>query len=196
MLIFVAIIAVVITIFFTCVSQKNKNEEIAQNVDNRASAAAPDFKYKCDYQDDSNFFRISYVVKNDCQSVVFVYSYGEANKINVREIKMSEIVDVQVDCDGEVQGGVGRAVVGGLLAGGVGAIVGASTAKKQITYFDIMLTCRSISDPVLLFRLIKSPVSTSSEQYKQALDFSRKVSASIKALMEMEAESKKTDEEK
>lgn len=194
---FLIIIAViVIIVLISRESEKTNNKEVDLKVKAAVLSAAPNFKYRCDYADTANHIRISYLVSNDCKSISFVSTRGDTAYPETRKILLSEIVDVQVDCDGEVQGGVGRAVVGGLLAGGVGAIVGASTAKKQITYFDIILTCRSVSDPVLLFRLIKSPVSTSSEQYKQALDFSRKVSASIKALMEMETESKKTDEEK
>lgn len=186
---FLIIIAViVIVVLISRESEKTNNKEVDLKVKAAVLSAAPNFKYRCDYADAANHIRISYLVSNDCKSISFVSTRGDAAYPETRKILLSEIVDVQVDCDGEVQGGVGRAVVGGLLAGGVGAIVGASTAKKQITYFDIILTCRSISDPVLLFRLIKSPVSTSSEQYKQALDFSRKVSASIKALMEMKTE--------
>lgn len=55
------------------------------------------------------------------------------------------------------ENGIGRAIVGGVLAGGVGAIVGASTAKSktEIEKLEIRLSTTEISNP-----LIRLPIYT------------------------------------
>jgi hypothetical protein len=54
-----------------------------------------------------------------------------------------EVLDVSLDLDeesvGQVKiGGIGRAIVGGLVFGGVGAIVGAQTGGSKITYKETL----------------------------------------------------------
>lgn len=55
----------------------------------------------------------------------------------------NEILDFELVVDGEKfksKGGVSRAIAGGILFGGVGAIVGASTAKRQSTITKMYMT--------------------------------------------------------
>ena len=81
-----------------------------------------------------------------------------------------DIIKVELDENGNKyvsQNGVLRAVVGSAVFGGVGAIVGATTATKShtINSLNVIVYTSRISDPVITIPLIISPVSDSSALY-------------------------------
>ena len=83
-----------------------------------------------------------------------------------------DIVKVELDENGNKyvsQNGVLRAVVGSAVFGGVGAIVGATTATKShtINSLNVIVYTSRISDPVITIPLIISPVSDSSALYSR-----------------------------
>jgi len=83
-----------------------------------------------------------------------------------------DIVRVELDENGNKyvsQNGVLRAVVGSAVFGGVGAIVGATTATKShtINSLNVIVYTSRISDPVITIPLIISPVSDSSALYSR-----------------------------
>jgi len=70
-------------------------------------------------------------------------------------------------------GGLGRAVVGGVLFGAAGAVVGGVTGKKTgnttVTSMQIKITTKDISDPVIYISLINGgSYKTNSFVYKSA----------------------------
>lgn len=107
-------------------------------------------------------------------------------------IPFSEVIGCEVRMDSEIVGGVGRAVAGGLLFGGVGAIVGAQTAKKHITDMSVAVIRENVERPQYVFKLIETETKTYSGDYTGAVEFSNTLSASIKAIMSIT----KKDEEK
>ena len=83
-----------------------------------------------------------------------------------------DIIKVELDENGNKyvsQNGVLRAVVGSAVFGGVGAIVGATTATKSptINSLNVIVYSSRISDPVITIPLIISPVSDSSALYSR-----------------------------
>lgn len=83
-----------------------------------------------------------------------------------------DIIKVELDENGNKyvsQNGVLRAVVGSAVFGGVGAIVGATTATKShtINSLNVIVYTSRISDPVITIPLIISPVSDSSALYSR-----------------------------
>lgn len=84
----------------------------------------------------------------------------------------SEIVSFELAEDGDVvtKGGLGRALVGGALFGGVGAIVGGvtggKTAKKVIKSMSVKITVDRKSNPVVEIVLLNSETKTDSFIYK------------------------------
>lgn len=89
-------------------------------------------------------FEESMIVKNFGSGYIFIdnthqYAYvSNQKKTEIEPIifRFSEIEEYRIEKVGEKtitkrKGGIGRAVVGGALFGGVGAIVGASTAKTE-----------------------------------------------------------------
>lgn len=85
---------------------------------------------------------------------------------------LKDIIKVELDENGNKyvsQNGVLRAVVGSAVFGGVGAIVGATTATKShtINSLNVIVYTSRISDPVITIPLIISPVSDSSALYSR-----------------------------
>lgn len=91
-----------------------------------------------------------------------VYSFSD-----VLEYELME------DADSVTKGGLGRAAVGGVLLGGVGAIVGGVTGgkktKKIINSLKLKITVNNISSPVVWIDLINTPTKTASIFYEDAI---------------------------
>ena len=85
-----------------------------------------------------------------------------------------DILDFELIEDGNsiTKGGTGRAIAGGLLFGGIGAIVGGATAKRKTkstcTRLQIKITLNNISNPMVYVNLITTETKTDSLIYKTA----------------------------
>lgn len=70
------------------------------------------------------------------------------------------------------KGGLGNAVVGGVLFGSVGAMVGGMTGARKTsskcTNLMIKITVNNVSEPVEYIKLISSPIDKRSAAYKKA----------------------------
>lgn len=88
-------------------------------------------------------------------------------------IKYNQIVDFELLENGGslAKGGVGRAVVGGMLFGSTGAIVGSTTRKqkKLCESLCIKLTLKDFEEPSYYINFIKKPVDVGSEYYKDVM---------------------------
>lgn len=94
---------------------------------------------------------------------------GKVKGIDIYNCK--DIIDFElIEDDNSIsKGGVGRALVGGVLFGGVGAIVGSSTAHKKketCTKLQIKITMNNIDNPVVYISLIDYEVKKNSLSYK------------------------------
>lgn len=83
----------------------------------------------------------------------------------------SSILDFELLEDGNSieKGGVGRALVGGALFGGVGAIVGGSTGHKHkgtCSKLQIKITLNNMSTPVIYINFIEAETKKDSYLYK------------------------------
>lgn len=83
----------------------------------------------------------------------------------------SDIIDFELLEDGNSvsKGGVGRALVGGALFGGVGAIVGGSTGHKQkktCSKMQIKIIMKSVNCPTVYINLITAETKKDSMIYK------------------------------
>lgn len=106
------------------------------------------------------------------------------NKENIDVvIPFREITGCEIITDSQVTGGVGRAVVGSVLAGGTGAIVGAVTAKPHVLSYKIVIYRENIQTPYTEIVLINEKKSTKHNDYICAVDFANKINASIKAII-------------
>lgn len=91
----------------------------------------------------------------------------------------SDIIDFELLEDGHSisKGGLGRALVGGVLMGGVGAIVGGVTGgKKNKSVCDslkIKITLNSIATPTIYINFITTPTRNNSWVYKTNYSFAQ-----------------------
>lgn len=88
-------------------------------------------------------------------------------------IKYNQIVDFELLENGGslAKGGVGRALVGGVLFGSTGAIVGSTTRKqkKLCESLCIKLTLKDFEEPSYYINFIEKPVDVGSEYYKDVV---------------------------
>jgi len=102
-------------------------------------------------------------------------------------LKFPEIIgcDVIKDNSTIASSGVGRAVVGGLLAGGAGAIVGATTRKSKNVVSDLRIYIKTtnIDDPLITLKLIQKQIERNSSQYKKIIEFAEKFQATMDSIM-------------
>ena len=104
--------------------------------------------------------------------VAFPSAFGKIDKVAI--YNYSEILGCDVLEDGQSisKGGLGRAVAGGLLFGGVGAIVGGVTGSKKtkqiINSMKVKITVNDISNPTQYISLIESETKSTSFMYSTA----------------------------
>lgn len=103
-------------------------------------------------------------------------------KFNPRIVNYSDILDFELVEDGETvitKGGLGKAVVGGMLFGGVGAIVGSNTSKRKsktsISILKIKIVVRDMSNPNSYINLITTSTQTDSFIYKNSYEVAQKI---------------------
>lgn len=96
--------------------------------------------------------------------------------------KYSDILDFELLEDNntiETNAGIGKAVAGGLLFGGVGAIVGGSTAKRKskkvVNSIRIKITLNNTQNPVIYIDLLKDQLKTDSLEFKNITEIAQKL---------------------
>ncbi|MBR6355213.1 MAG: hypothetical protein IKR92_00015 [Alphaproteobacteria bacterium] len=115
------------------------------------------------------------------------------------EIPFKEIVGCETIIDNQSVGGIGRAIAGGILAGGAGAIVGALTTHKKIASFKFVIYRNNLQKPSYYYELIHSISNNQTENninYEKAMRFSQNVTASIKAIIAQNESKSKSEIEK
>ncbi|MDU4890959.1 MAG: hypothetical protein E6344_18340 [Clostridium sp.] len=101
---------------------------------------------------------------------------------NPRIVNYSDILDFELIENGETvitKSGLGKAVAGGILFGGVGAIVGGTTSKKKsvtsISGLKIKVVVNDMNNPDSYINLITTSTKTDSFIYKNAYEVAQKI---------------------
>lgn len=98
-----------------------------------------------------------------------------------------------MDEDSVSSGGLGRAVVGGALLGGAGAIVGGVTGKKKtkriVNSMAVKLTVNDVDNPLLIIPLITKKTKTKSKDYKRAETEAHQILATLELITRKAEES-------
>jgi hypothetical protein len=102
----------------------------------------------------------------------------------------SEIASVEITENGEKyksQHGIMRAVVGDAIFGGLGAVVGAATAKKAktVNYLSVDIMLNSLDRPMESIVIIRSPTKTDSYLYQKAYQNVKQIAATLTAMQRM-----------
>jgi len=160
--IIIGVIVLVIIIINVWKSEKNEAEnkkslqgQLKQN------------NFKVDKSYDIISFGINKQVLFDLDSNKIAILDAVANSIDYVEI--NKIIDCEVveDKTTIMKGGIGRAIVGGVLAGGVGAIVGAGTrgSSDVVRNLAIRIITNDISNSLVMITLIAGKTKRDSVDY-------------------------------
>lgn len=82
------------------------------------------------------------------------------------------------------EGGLLRAVVGGALFGGTGAIIGASTAKRVavVSNLSVNIYMKDLNEPIVVVPCLEHSVSTDSLQYSISCENAQHIIATLQAM--------------
>lgn len=122
---------------------------------------------------------------------------GKRDKSTVYNYK--DILDFELLEDGETvsQGGLGRALVGGALFGGTGAIVGGVTGKRKnkdvITSLRIKITLRDINNPVEYIDFITFKTKKNSFLYKDLYNQAQECLSTLQLICDQLEQTEKSD---
>lgn len=115
---------------------------------------------------------------------------------NAAVYSYDDIIDFELIEDGTsvTKGGLGRAAVGGLVFGGVGAIVGGVTggkkANQKCTSLMVKITVKNTSAPVEYIKLISSVVDKKSIAYKGAFQNAQEIISLLQLICNQRDEEK------
>lgn len=108
---------------------------------------------------------------------------GNDNPPVVRDFSFSKIIGSEFSyIDGQT-GSVFRATVGYVLAGGVGAIVGALTKSKKVRDMKCTLYLNTPDDPYFIIKICDE-VSSNASIYFSYVEFGNRIMATIKAIVD------------
>ncbi|WP_455715442.1 SHOCT domain-containing protein [Anaerosporobacter sp.] len=123
-------------------------------------------------------------------------SYVFGKRINSQIYDYSDIVQFELLENGNTvtKGGLGRALVGGAMFGGVGAVVGGATGKKRtkshINSLRIKITTKDIDNPTIYINLINTDTKTDSIYYRSIYHSAQEI---LSLLSIMQEESKENN---
>ncbi len=141
-------------------------------------------------------YRVGISMKNKLLVIYKPINFS-TDEYYVCKIPFYKIIGCEIIEDNEtiLRGGIGRAVVGGALAGGVGAIVGATTRKTTgvINSLKIVIRLSDVENPHYEIPLIDEKIERKTDKYKELYQIAHEINSMIIAI---EAKNKKQDETK
>lgn len=135
---------------------------------------------------------IKYSYENQEYGILIVFSFDESAGtiliMNSRKqcdlIKFSDVIGYEVMEDNQVVGGISRAVVGGIIAGGAGAIIGSQTAhKKKVYSYGIAIYMNDIKNPRMMIPIITHAIEPHVKEYKKAIEFADHIGITLKTII-------------
>ncbi|WP_297639728.1 SHOCT domain-containing protein [uncultured Clostridium sp.] len=109
---------------------------------------------------------------------------------SLKILKYTDILDFELLEDGNTisSGGVGRAVAGGFLFGGVGAVVGAATGKHKSTgvvnSMKIKITTKDLNEPVIFIKIFKGEQKKGSFMYNSYQKDAHKILSMLQIIVD------------
>lgn len=118
---------------------------------------------------------------------------------NPKIYKCEDIMEYELIEDGEtiVKGGLGSAVAGGVLFGGVGAVVGGLTggkkSKSTATKLQIKITINDINNPIVYINFIATETKKKSLVYKAAYASAQEILSVLSIIKSVDTENSVTE---
>ena len=110
---------------------------------------------------------------------------GAMQSANKGPYSFKEIIGYELleDDSSVASGGLGRALVGGIALGGIGAVVGAvtgkKTAKKIVNNLVIRVDINNMDNPCIIIPFISKKTKTKSGKYKSAYSSAQKTISAL-----------------
>ena len=145
--------------------QKQSNQETIRNF-----FLANEFSTQIQYQDHGD--ECTLCVDKSSQEIILlkinrIFNYAPS----FTHIRFSDIIKCEIDEDGAIieSGGIGRAIVGSVVAGGVGAVVGAVTRKSKsvCSSLNVHIFTSNVDNPQITIPLISNETTRSDNKYKE-----------------------------
>jgi len=147
-LIFVVFIVAAVVISGNIRSMKLKTQELDQELDMESKVIKESSGHVKIFRE----FIITPVSVSETGEIgVFDAETTKTEIVNIKDVRGFELIE-----DGKNVANIGGAVVGGLLFGGVGAIVGGSAHNKKITKMDLVLKIDDFKKPYINIPLYRS----------------------------------------
>ena len=123
---------------------------------------------------------VNFVVDEDNQRVCLC-----TKQSTLDILAFSDILGAEICADNQVIDGFGDTLTGGIIAGSVGAIIGAMSSSSAICSYKVIIYTKQISSPKRVITLIDSKTSKDSMDYLNAVSFADSVIATIKAIVSL-----------
>jgi hypothetical protein len=105
-----------------------------------------------------------------CPIAIAENGYMGLKNMQMNDFKVVHIKDIrgfELRVNGKNVANVGGAIAGGLLFGGIGAIVGGSASNEKITSISLLFKTNDFNNPNLEIPLLLVPVLKSSPEYQK-----------------------------
>lgn len=137
------------------------------------------------YDDANNCVQLYHNQENTQFKILMIKTEGTYTDYNlVYKLDATDIRKVELYEDNSCSMSVGRAVVGGVLFGGAGAIVGAGSGKSKIDNLSMVIYTRNIQQPQILVPILSKTTRKDEPSYIRGMDFARKVIGALEIVIE------------
>jgi hypothetical protein len=142
------------------------------------------------------------------QKKIYIFEYNDYDDyrdkkdilFSPRIIKFEDIIECElVEDNATIQkGGIGRAVVGGAIAGGVGAVVGATTRKSKniVSKLEVHIICNNIASPMEVISVISQETDKNGFDYDYLYETANKIYSTIISIIDSNKKTSKPKEVK
>ena len=100
-------------------------------------------------------------------------------------LSFSDMLGAEICVDNQVIDGFGSTLMGGVIAGSVGAIIGAMSSHAAICSYKVIIYTKQISTPKRVITLIESKTSKDDIDYLNAVNFADSIIATTKAIISL-----------
>ena len=176
------ILCIIVAVIIFIAGSSYDNKRVSENTDNISKKlSASKFITEKEINHGSAITRDLYSVKVDVTNKRIAFCNIYNNQIKIYNFQ--DIIDCRVVQDGSavIKGGLGRAIVGDILAGTTGAVIGAMTGKSKnvINKLQVQVFLQDVLNPIYTLDLITDETKKDSTSYKDATQFADELYATI-----------------
>ncbi len=178
-------VLIIIIIIAAVADSKKKKERLRNEAEkltgdgeaSRTSGTSSSGAFSVNHEID--YMGIRFAISSDRQTA---YLINDAEKPTVI-VPVSSITGCDIVRDGNSAGSVGRAIAGGIIAGGVGAIVGASTGSGIPRRYSLLIYINDLQNPSVEYSLLDRTTPHSKSYYEKVEKFAESVAATVRVIV-------------